>query len=80
MDATTRLRTKPRSATDYKAEIAEVWAEIQCLNEQMREDQTEIDRPKAEIHAMGLEAQNLRVETRAILTNLGATLYTYGKK
>ena len=50
-----------------KKTLAQLFAEMQHLNELMRQDQVVIDRLKA-------ETDLLRVETRAILTRLGATL------
>jgi hypothetical protein len=56
----------PKTVAEYKAAIAGLLAEMARLNEQMRLDQTEIDRLRQ-------ETALLRDETRALLATIGTT-------
>ncbi len=64
----------PKTTADYRTVVAEMFAEISRLNEQMRQDQADMDRLKIETDALKAETLRLKSETRAILTRLGATL------
>lgn len=61
----------PRTAAEYKAVIAQLLAEMHRLNEQMRQDQTDIDRLKVETNVLKAETQRLKAEARAALARLG---------
>jgi hypothetical protein len=66
MDDAMASPLNPRTVAEYKAAIAGMLAEMTHLNEQMRRDQEEIDRLKA-------ETALLRTETRALLASLRPT-------
>lgn len=67
MDETMMSPLAPRTVAEYKTAIAGMLAEMNRLNEQMRRDQVEIDRLKA-------EATALQAETRVLLFDMGATV------
>ncbi len=74
MSETTLPKTRRKTASDYQTVVAEMFAEIDRLNEQTLRDQVEIDRLKIETDALKPETLRLKSEIRAILTRLGATL------
>lgn len=59
--------TVPKQEAEPEKTLTQLFTDMQHLNELMRQDQVVIDRLKA-------ETDLLRVETRAILARLGATL------
>ncbi len=74
MDETILTKPKRKTTADYKTVVAEMFAEITRLNEQMHRDQADIDCLKIETDALKAETLRLKSEIRAILTRLGATL------
>lgn len=52
---------------DYEADLSQLMAEVERLNELMRSDRAEIERLKSETWA-------LKAETRALLAGMGAQL------
>ena len=60
------MNQKP-SQSEYKAVIEQTLIEMSCLNEQMRQDQGEIERLKA-------ETQIIKAETDLIKTRIQARL------
>jgi peptidoglycan hydrolase CwlO-like protein len=57
----------PQTAAEYEAAIDQLLAEMQRLNQKMKEDQSVIDRLKA-------ETETLKRETRALLASMGAAV------
>jgi peptidoglycan hydrolase CwlO-like protein len=57
----------PQTAAEYEAAMDQLLAEIQRLNQQMKEDQSAIDRLKT-------ETETLKRETRALLASMGVPL------
>jgi hypothetical protein len=57
----------PRTAAEYRTAIAEMLAEMERLNEQMKSDQAVIDRLQA-------EAAVIKTETRALLATMDAAV------
>ena len=55
----------PQTDAEYEAAFAQLLSEMQHLREQMDRDQTDIEWLKA-------ETQNLKAETRALLTTMKA--------
>jgi len=63
MSDRTTFPTAPQKNADYEAVLAQIFSEINLLNERMQQDRHEIDRLKA-------ESAHLEAETRAILIRL----------
>ena len=74
MSETTITKPKRKTVTDDKTIIAQMFADISRMNQQMAQDQTDIDRLKTETDLLKAETLRLKSETRANLTRLGATL------
>lgn len=74
MDETIFSQPEPRTKAEAKAILAQLFAEMDRLDEQMRQDGTEIERLKLETAALKAEAQRLKNETRATLARMGVTL------
>ena len=74
MSESVLTKPKRKSNADYKIAVAEMFAEITRLNEQMHHDEADITRLKIETEALKAETLRLKSETRAALARLGATL------
>lgn len=67
MANTAAAQTAPQTTADYEAEFETLMREATRLNELMAQDRIEIERLK-------LETKEIRDETRALLTSMGARL------
>jgi len=63
-------RSSPQDVAEDEAALAEILAEMQLIREQMKADDADIERLKAETRTLKQETDALRVETRALLSSL----------
>jgi hypothetical protein len=64
----------PETAGDYEAALDQLLAEMRLINEQMQKDRVDIDRLKAETHALKVESATLEADMRAMLARLQSAL------
>jgi len=64
----------PQTDAECEAVLAQLLMEMQGFNEQMRRDQADIYRIKAETDTLKAETQRLKAETPKVLARLGAAL------
>ncbi len=59
---------------DEEVDSRQLFIEMQCLNDLMRQDQVDIDRLKIETNVLKAETLRLKTESRALLVKLGAVI------
>jgi peptidoglycan hydrolase CwlO-like protein len=64
----------PQTEAEFEAALAQIFAEIQRLNEQMRRDQADIDCLRAEATAYKAESQRLKAEGERLDADIRARL------
>lgn len=69
--------SEPRTETESEALVEQMLAEMERLNQKMRDDQAEIDRLKIESKQIKAASDVLRGQTKARLNELEAMLNTY---
>jgi len=65
------IHSTSQTDIDQDAVISQLFTEIQHLNEQMQQDQTDIDRLKAETRVISAHSERLLLQIEAQLDLLG---------
>lgn len=67
---------EPQSEAEYEAAFQRLLAELERLNRQMRDDQTEIERLQIESAAYKTQSQRLKAEGKRLNADIRARLDT----
>jgi len=74
MDNIILTRPAPQTAAEYEAALAEMFAEMDRLDQQREKDRAEIERLRTETEAIQARTQRLKAESRAMPTRLAVAL------